>query len=938
MNRALEPVAEPDPTVAAFARTWVFRLFARTLASAATVLRPLPAIAIALIAVCLQVVPRAATAEGSPAESARSVVGLPEAALRQRAAGLSVGTDDALVAVTRQSLLAAADLQAGQPASAVRHLQAAGAASPDPGERLRIVWELVGLGATDEAAGVLGEGVLPGPHRGSSACLRALLALRGGDRERCRQLLEQAGDQPRRLLVAAEVHAADGDLEKAIASIGEYLRLEPYHRTLSPQAYRLQAEWLEAAPRDLHQGPGDLYSGYGSAMLAWCLAWRSTDDELRAALVTARYAILFGHPTEAAALLTDVAQRFPEAAELQNVRAYALASIGRFDDAAKALRISEVGPTNFYRQATPAKIATLRGDHMRALDLWNGLLGEYPNAAVALREKALLLSSSPDDSLRNAQEGLSCIETANRITGDRVWDLWLVEACVHLERSEFKTALSNINRSLAASGASNRWHESLSNALQSRRSYRLRPVLDRDVGGLTFAGCAPHGNAIRETSAWGLAALDSLQRHRSEELTEFSAASSYAGYRACEHNFAAAIQAAASVRNLAASTAEHALIDLFIADLALRTPMAELRPLLNQIDESRDYGGSSKRTAALLALHHAPKSEPDMGVTMLRAARLSRGRSVSRRLAPHYGNGDIHEDLSRIHAALGEWTRALDAADKCLASYRVQESPFAADAWLLRARALVETGQPELARQNAAIAWRIDPDVRHLADVMSRIHLALHHLDTGRYWTERAIQAVGDDPIERAPLLARLAQIAQEQNQPDEMPRLLAEAVRIVPREPQVWREHEAVFLAHEAAARCLLRAGRDRDALQALDRALDTAVESPQTAILRVRLLACSSDDAVRDGAAAVRLADALQRVAGLDPALIAARACGLAETGDFAGAIASLKSARAFLNDDSPDASEFQRLETLFQQRQPDRRIPPLRVASPPATSRTQ
>lgn len=844
------------------------------------------------------------------AARARRVVDAPNAGRSQIAAASYV--------------LALRERETGNSEAAVGWLERSGRAAPDSRHWIRVVWDLLGLGAVAQARAVLDRDNESSANP-SSAAARALIAVRDGDLSGAREWLDRSEGASERKFVMAEWHAANKDLPSAITAMKSYLVGTPWHRTLAPRAYRLQAKWLEQTGRE-----PDL--AYGSALLAYRLANPRTDEALAAGLLTARFAILFGQPTVAAAVTTELAESFPDSATLHNLRAYSLAAIGLVEQSDQALKLGATTPEDVYRLAAKARLATWRNDCAQALRLWNGILSASSSQAFALHEKAVLLATCPDKSVRNGRLALECSTRATELTHQQVWTPFLSRAYAHMELGNFDAAGKALVRySLQLNGFDHFYANARRNAL-ANQPMRFNGKPSTRWPWLVIDGTGIKQVAVASESKWVIAAAKRMREigdtphNRMESFLNQSYAMLVLG------DVDAAIQVNEQAASCAGSEKERAFVWLARFIIAIESnadiPSAVEAGLQIQFDRKYDW------LVSLILFRSCETLTPEKRTASLKTARESIEEIVGKRRKSAWTsrNADNYEILVEVYVASGDWSSALRSIDRTLGSYRVHETAFAAKAWLLRARVLLELGDVERAMQNAAVAWRLDQKLRGYAGVVSRIHLAAGRLSLARYWSEEALKEAADDPVLRAPLLARLAEIAQRNGDQPAMLRHLTESSRLLETPPKIWREHEAIWTVHLTGAKCLLRAHRDRDALRFLDRALETAVESPEAAILKTRLLACSADASVRDGAAALQLAGAWESRAGLNAQMIAARACALAETGDFAGAVSSLKSAQFLLGEDSPGLDELGRLKASFQRRQPDRHIPPIRVATNP------
>jgi tetratricopeptide (TPR) repeat protein len=150
----------------------------------------------------------------------------------------------------------------------------------------------------------------------------------------------------------------------------------------------------------------------------------------------------------------------------------------------------------------------------------------------------------------------------------------------------------------------------------------------------------------------------------------------------------------------------------------------------------------------------------------------------------------------------------------------------------------------------------------------------------------------------------RLAEAAMRQGNPRRAGELLAAAVQLAPDDPRLLEDVSRIY-------------GRMRQMRQSADAARRGLAISPNDAALAQRLawlLATSLDDAVRDGPAALALADKLVQAAPRDCRFLATQAAALGELGRFEEARARLAEAIAQCPDDQWIATKGKIMDLMF------------------------
>jgi Flp pilus assembly protein TadD len=143
----------------------------------------------------------------------------------------------------------------------------------------------------------------------------------------------------------------------------------------------------------------------------------------------------------------------------------------------------------------------------------------------------------------------------------------------------------------------------------------------------------------------------------------------------------------------------------------------------------------------------------------------------------------------------------------------------------------------------------------------------------------------------------------------------------------EVLRLNDADPAAHRALGILLAQSGRGAEALSHLRRAVQLAPADPHLAGELAWLLAAYPDDAMRDGRAAMRIAEQSCAATGYqDPILLATLAAAYAEAGQFDRAVQTIDQARARAADAQSPIPELDRQRALYAAGRPCRQATPL------------
>lgn len=283
--------------------------------------------------------------------------------------------------------------------------------------------------------------------------------------------------------------------------------------------------------------------------------------------------------------------------------------------------------------------------------------------------------------------------------------------------------------------------------------------------------------------------------------------------------------------------------------------------------------------------------------------RLEAKQALERAVAIAPDFDDALFNLALMHEQDGSWQEALELYEIILAA-----DPADLDTLVHRASALAGVGRTAEARAQLDAVLERDPRLGAaywaLAELLRRVGNAEDAASAYRAAIDNAVDArsAGRAAFQLASMLAlsdptaaieafkTATVIAPEVSVGHfALARLLAQEGRYaeaaVEFDEGLALEPEAVE-AHVGRAIALLLADQEGQALDALDASLTTLGDNSTLAHLRARLLAASSDPAVRDGAAALAAAQQImQREPGLEHAETVAMA--LAEVGQFEAAV---------------------------------------------------
>ena len=775
------------------------------------------------------------------------------------------------------------------------------------------VWHLLSVGAETEAAAAL---KLIDPDTTGAAAARALLAIRKGELRTAQLWLSATRDSPLRDLILAEWYAARQDNLQAAKALERFCEA-PSPACLMVPACRLQADILLRLRNDLNRA-------YGSAVLAWRLAPRGSQESLKSGLLTSHLALLHGEPTVSAAITSELAAAFPDSPEVHNQSAYALSCLGLVKEAELALNMGTASP-EFFHIAAKARLLSWSGTHDKARQLWDQVLKQKPNRIIALTEMSTLLSTCAAESIRDGDLALSLAERGLEETGGQLAAPFLCRALALLELERFSSVRQPLLRYATKRDRFDYQFNAANQCLRKKQAVRRDSSAAQASPQIIVTGTGPKIAGISSEHELILRATKLLRQGNVSSKTRLESYINESYVHHVNGDYQAAMIANEKAATFVSNRNEElsVLLPRFVMEME-----AELTPLAGW-DDFAHPGISEGWIKARLLLRNSKTMKPEHRRASLKTAEKSLHKLINKREnASVYHNAENYEVLAEVHLESGNFEQALRAVNRSLRKYRAHETAFAARTWLLRGRILFELGQLDAALWNASVARQLQSDVRGFSTLAGRIHLAAGRLNLARFRIEEALSQAGDDPVVRAPLLTLMAEISIRQNDEKEMLSSLASGFRMLPASPDAWREHKAVWDVCLNGAECLLAVRRDRDALKFLDRAVQTGVDSPRAGILKARLLACSADDRIRDGAAALKLADQLAADAGLNPDLIAARACALAELGRFEEAVSGLKSARFLFTEDEPGLPELIRLQERFESGQRVRKIP-LRIA---------
>lgn len=265
-----------------------------------------------------------------------------------------------------------------------------------------------------------------------------------------------------------------------------------------------------------------------------------------------------------------------------------------------------------------------------------------------------------------------------------------------------------------------------------------------------------------------------------------------------------------------------------------------------------------------------------------------------------------HQELAIILAESKDF-------DGAVAHFRaaLRADPGNDQGWYSLGMAQVSIGRHQDASASFAESVRINPQ-----NGQAWINLGISLLRSGKAAEgKQALQKATAIPATAGSAWYNLAITASRENDRQSAERYLKNVLEVAPTHPT----------AAWDLARDYLKADRIEDAVQILRRACDSNPQNVRTLNLLASILATTSEDSLRDGAEALRLAQsAADLTQSRNPFVLKTLAEAQAETGDFAAAI---KTVRLALQDSSPDKhadlrTELTHAQNSFEEQRPVRR----------------
>ncbi len=340
-------------------------------------------------------------------------------------------------------------------------------------------------------------------------CLLALTALRLGLKE---QALEEgtnaihlAPDSALGYAISAMVFSASGDVERGMRYATKAISLdpkEPMAHYVRASLYYVQLDALHCLQDitrliELQPFAGPIETDKLYAMRGMCLLWLQRPKEAIPNFLMARqinssslsntwglwraYADL-GKWHLAFELARDCTRIDANDAQSLCCLAQSIAHIGKKDEARttveKAVKLS---PNDATVLSLAAEVYVALGDYPLAFAYYDKILEQDPMHHWALRSKALLLASSPDEKARNGRQSLELALKSHENPGVPPWELWrsgMTVAIAQAECGNYKDAVRFAKRSLELmgpySGYRNEYEQHL-RRFERGEPYRLQP-------------------------------------------------------------------------------------------------------------------------------------------------------------------------------------------------------------------------------------------------------------------------------------------------------------------------------------------------------------------------------------------------------------------------------------------------------------------------------
>lgn len=237
---------------------------------------------------------------------------------------------------------------------------------------------------------------------------------------------------------------------------------------------------------------------------------------------------------------------------------------------------------------------------------------------------------------------------------------------------------------------------------------------------------------------------------------------------------------------------------------------------------------------------------------------------------------ESHLVLADLLAKTGHEQEAIDAYHEVL-----KQSPKAAGTHYNLGLAYAQQRKLPLAAEEFAKAIELDPTMGD-----AYINLAMAQIGSGQLdQAQKTLTHAEDIPAVAAVSRYLMGVVAAHRNDFDTTVALYEEAIKIKP----------SYFAPIDELSKYYLMTGREADAARVLEIGVKNIPDRVDLLVRLARLRATSSDDALRDGSRALKLAQEASAKAGRPRAdVLAALAAAQAETGDFAAAVATCEEAK--------------------------------------------